>query len=63
LWEKTTKEVKKMLELTEYEEKLISAVLAQMRIDNEELKVKNDYAIIMSYLFPHVNLTKAMNRI
>jgi hypothetical protein len=49
-----------MLELTEYEEKLISAVLAQMRDDNEELKVKNDYAIIMTYLFPHVNLTKAM---
>lgn len=39
-----------MLDLTVYEEKLISAVLAQMRIDNEELKVKSDYSIIFSNL-------------
>jgi len=51
-----------MLELTEYEEKLISAVLTQMRIDNEELRFKTDYGIIMTYLAPHVNLTKAMSR-
>ena len=52
-----------MLELTEYEEKLISAVLAQMRIDIEEFKVKNDYAIIMNCLATRAILTEAMNRI
>ena len=52
-----------MLDLSVYEEKIINAVLEQMREDNEELKVKNDYAIIMTYLVPHVALTKAMNRI
>lgn len=51
-----------MLELTKYEEKIISAVLAQMRIDNDELKVKTDYAIILNYLVPHVRLTKAIER-
>ena len=61
--EKTTKGSEKMLDLTVYEEKIINAVLAQMREDNEELKVKNDYSIIMNNLVPHVALTKAMNRI
>ncbi len=52
-----------MLDLTVYEEKIINAVLEQMRIDNEELKVKTDYSIIMNCLASHVNLSKAMNRI
>ena len=52
-----------MLDLTVYEEKIISTVLAQMRIDNDELKVKTDYAIIMSYLASHVNLKNVWDRI
>lgn len=50
-----------MLSLTVYEEKIINAVLEQMREDNEELKVKSDYSIIMNNLVSHVNLTKAIN--
>lgn len=51
-----------MLDLTVYEEKVINAVLEQMRIDNIEFKVSSDYGIIMKCLVPHVNLTKAMER-
>lgn len=52
-----------MLELTSYEKKIIGAVLAEMRAENEDLKVKTDYAIIMDSLVSQVNLTKALNRI
>lgn len=52
-----------MLDLTEFEEKIISAVLEQMRTENDELKVKTDYSIIMAYLGLHTNLTKAIERI